>query len=127
MTTHGRSGIGRWVVGSVTDKVVRLAGTPTLVIRNQEEAGGQAPPELRRIVLPLDGSFLAEQAVPHAVALAKALGAQVETVRALTMPMYMPAQYPVVGGIPSPGFQPRGEAEKYLEGIDSFLRAYFDS
>ncbi len=38
MTTHGRSGMGRWVLGSVTDRVVRHSGNPVLVIR--AEAGG---------------------------------------------------------------------------------------
>ncbi len=33
MTTHGRSGFRRWVMGSVTDKVVRHTGEPVLVIR----------------------------------------------------------------------------------------------
>ena len=34
MSTHGRSGLSRWVMGSVTDKVVRSAHCPTLIIRN---------------------------------------------------------------------------------------------
>lgn len=33
MSTHGRSGLSRWVMGSVTDKVVRAAHCPTLIIR----------------------------------------------------------------------------------------------
>ena len=33
MCTHGRSGVKRWVLGSVTEKVVRHAGNPVLVIR----------------------------------------------------------------------------------------------
>jgi nucleotide-binding universal stress UspA family protein len=33
MTTHGRSGLRRWVLGSVADKVVRESGEPVLVIR----------------------------------------------------------------------------------------------
>lgn len=33
MSTHGRSGLSRWVMGSVTDKVVRGAHCPTLIIR----------------------------------------------------------------------------------------------
>jgi nucleotide-binding universal stress UspA family protein len=33
MSTHGRSGIARWVVGSVTDRVVCYCGEPVLVIR----------------------------------------------------------------------------------------------
>ena len=33
LATHGRSGIGRWVYGSVADKVLRSASTPILLIR----------------------------------------------------------------------------------------------
>ena len=33
MTTHGRSGVGRWVIGSVTDRVVRHAAGLVLVLR----------------------------------------------------------------------------------------------
>ncbi len=42
MCTHGRSGLGRWVFGSVTEKVLRAAKTPVLVIRPDgqgDEAG----------------------------------------------------------------------------------------
>ena len=33
MCTHGRSGVNRWMLGSVTEKVVRHSGNPVLVIR----------------------------------------------------------------------------------------------
>jgi nucleotide-binding universal stress UspA family protein len=33
MCTHGRSGVGRWVLGSVTERVVQNSGDPVLVIR----------------------------------------------------------------------------------------------
>ncbi len=33
MCTHGRSGLKRWVLGSVTEKVVRLSGDPVLIVR----------------------------------------------------------------------------------------------
>jgi nucleotide-binding universal stress UspA family protein len=33
MATHARSGIGRWVLGSVTDRVVRHSTGPVLVVR----------------------------------------------------------------------------------------------
>ncbi len=35
MSTHGRSGLSRWVYGSVTDKVLRGATCPTLIVRGQ--------------------------------------------------------------------------------------------
>jgi nucleotide-binding universal stress UspA family protein len=34
MCTHGRSGIKRWVLGSVTERVVRHSGDPVLIIRS---------------------------------------------------------------------------------------------
>ena len=33
MATHGRSGISRWSLGSVADRVVRLACVPVLMVR----------------------------------------------------------------------------------------------
>jgi nucleotide-binding universal stress UspA family protein len=33
MSTHGRSGIGRWIFGSVTDKVLHAGHTALLVVR----------------------------------------------------------------------------------------------
>ena len=37
MTTHGRSGICRWVIGSVADGLVRRSGNPVFVIRSVEK------------------------------------------------------------------------------------------
>ncbi len=37
MTTHGRSGIGRWILGSVADRVVSYCGEPVLIIRPRLE------------------------------------------------------------------------------------------
>ena len=36
MTTHGRSGIGRWVMGSVADRVIRYSDGPVLLVRGKE-------------------------------------------------------------------------------------------
>lgn len=36
MATHGRSGIGRWVFGSVAEKVLRAAKVPVLLVRTKE-------------------------------------------------------------------------------------------
>lgn len=36
MATHGRSGLGRWVLGSVADRIVRAAKAPVLLIRPAE-------------------------------------------------------------------------------------------
>jgi nucleotide-binding universal stress UspA family protein len=36
MCTHGRSGLGRWVYGSITDRTLRHAGVPVLLVRASE-------------------------------------------------------------------------------------------
>ena len=69
LATHGRSGLQRWIHGSVAEKVLQTTRTPLLLIRPNEE---HAPPpsQLTRIVIPLDGSPLAESVLPLAEALA---------------------------------------------------------
>jgi nucleotide-binding universal stress UspA family protein len=75
MATHGASGLGRWALGSVTDKEVQAAATPVLVVR---EVGGPSvvPHTLKRILVPLDGSSLAKQALPVAAGLAMSAPAE---------------------------------------------------
>ena len=40
MATHGRSGMGRWILGSVADRLVRHSGDPVLVVRAAEQGTG---------------------------------------------------------------------------------------
>jgi len=95
MSTHGRSGINRWVMGSVTDKVLHGVNEPLLIVRSQE---GSPPASIKanNIILPLDGSALSEQVLPHAVSLAKALGASVTLLRSTDISYYtqMGEDYP---------------------------------
>ena len=73
MASHGRSGLARWWMGSVADKVLHTAGNPMIVIRAQGQATSRAARLPERLIVPLDGSELAELVLPHAVYLAKAL------------------------------------------------------
>lgn len=72
-STHGRSGISEWVFGSVTDRVLRGATCPVLLVRPGLErlAGRESERQTmyRRILVPLDGSELAEQVLPYVTAL----------------------------------------------------------
>jgi nucleotide-binding universal stress UspA family protein len=68
MTTHGRGPLGRFALGSVADEVVRRAGLPVLLLRPQNPAPGLLPePAPENILVPLDGSPLAEQALGPAL------------------------------------------------------------
>jgi len=75
MATHGRSGMKRWVLGSVADKVLRASKLPVLLVRSG--TSGETPYDRwprRRLVVPLDGSKVAESVLPHVEALARQKG-----------------------------------------------------
>jgi nucleotide-binding universal stress UspA family protein len=81
MCTHGRSGITRWVMGSVTDKVLHATTNPLLIVRAKPEGSSSTDVKLNTVIVPVDGSSLAEQSLPHVVALAGALHLRVMLVR----------------------------------------------
>jgi nucleotide-binding universal stress UspA family protein len=76
MTTHGRGGFARAWLGSVADALVRQATVPVLLVHGGSDAVEGAatddpptsPPALRRVLVPLDGSALAEEVVAAATA-----------------------------------------------------------
>jgi nucleotide-binding universal stress UspA family protein len=73
MPTHGRTGISRRLLGSVTEAVVRLSPLPVMTVRMAEETRTSFPYE--RLLLPTDGSAAATAAVEHGLDLAAALDA----------------------------------------------------
>jgi nucleotide-binding universal stress UspA family protein/predicted transcriptional regulator len=81
MATHGRGGVERAAMGSVADKVMRLGDRPTLLVRPPYLPVPLRPVDLRRLMVPLDGSPLAEAALAPAVELAAAAGADLALVR----------------------------------------------
>jgi nucleotide-binding universal stress UspA family protein len=80
MTTHGRSGPARWMLGSVADKVLRTAEHPLLLYHPTLEASA-VEREVEAILLPLDGTPEATAAIPMAVKLARALDRRVLVAR----------------------------------------------
>ena len=75
MSTHGRTGFRRWVLGSITEKVMRHATCPVLAVR---DAG--IPEDM---LITLDGSELAEHSLTPGMTLARIFGAQVTLLRVL--------------------------------------------
>lgn len=88
MATHGRSGLQRWLLGSVADKVLQATRNPLLLVRPRERDNGGEQAVLKRIVVPLDGSALAEKVLPHARALAERMGLEVMLLRVYVMAMH---------------------------------------
>ena len=85
VATHGRTGIERFRLGSVADKVVRASECPTLVV-GPNVHGDLGAYAIRKITVPLDGSEIAEAALPLAAYLSRSLGARIELIRAVTLP-----------------------------------------
>jgi nucleotide-binding universal stress UspA family protein len=80
MATHGRSGLARSVLGSVTDRVALHSNVPVVVVRPGPGAALSAPAGLavRWVLVPLDQSELSESALPHACAIASVFGARLK-------------------------------------------------
>jgi acetoin utilization protein AcuB len=79
MATHGYSGIKRWTHGSVAERVLQAARTPLLLVRVGEQdraSDWQQPARCRRILVPLDGSPVAEQILPSVVSVAQAMSGE---------------------------------------------------
>jgi nucleotide-binding universal stress UspA family protein len=83
MVTHGYSGLRRWALGSVTDKVVSATSTPVFVLRGSDMPVATEPPAFKRILVPLDGSDFARQALSTAAELATHMRADMHLLHAL--------------------------------------------
>jgi len=116
MATHGRSGVKRWLLGSIAEKVLRGSSNPLLLVRADEKARTYGEVTLDQIIVALDGSELAEAVLPTVVELAKAINLKVILLRSYTLP-------PIIGGyegyIPDLDelkAEPNQDAVGYLDG-----------
>ena len=72
ISTHGRSGVARWQRGAVSDKVIRGVDCAVMIVGPRAMERGQwleaeTVPPFKQILVPLDGSETAEEALPTAV------------------------------------------------------------
>ena len=89
MSSRSRGGVKRLTLGSVTDYLIRHTNIPVLVVKPPVTFIGATPQEtLARIVVPLDGSSLAEQILPQVIALGTQLNASINLVQVLTPQTY---------------------------------------
>jgi nucleotide-binding universal stress UspA family protein len=91
MTTHGRGALGRWAFGSVADVVTRTSPVPVFVVRPRD-GDTEFTPVIKRVVVPLDGSPLAEAALPTAMSLAQRLHLPVHLVTAIDLTKLLPVE-----------------------------------
>jgi nucleotide-binding universal stress UspA family protein len=100
MGTHGRTGLNRYVAGSVTERVVRLADVPVFTVRATDRSVADGYDD---VLIPTDGSDCAALGVDHGIAVAEKYGATVHAVSVVD----------VRTGVGRPGelADPLGEAE----------------
>lgn len=93
MASHARGGIARITLGSVTDYLIRNTDVPVLVVKPQVSAtAGAVGESVNRIVVPLDGSGLAEEILPQVALLASGSKATVSLLQVLTPVTYSQKQ-----------------------------------
>jgi len=75
MSSHGYSGLARWMLGSVAERVLHAAACPVLVVRSSQP--------IHHLLIPLDGSKLSEQVLRPALELAELLQCKATLIRAI--------------------------------------------
>ena len=76
LATHGRSGIVRWIRGSVAERLLRSSPFPLLLANPHALARTEELP-IRKILVPLDGSARSAQVLPLVAELARLYGSEV--------------------------------------------------
>jgi nucleotide-binding universal stress UspA family protein len=76
MGTHGRSGVSRVMLGSVTERVLRETDRPVLTVRQKSEAAEPLTASIRRVLCPVNYTEVAMNALESAVAVAECFKAE---------------------------------------------------
>ena len=121
MASHSRGGLKRLNLGSVTDYLIRNTHIPVLVVKPDVPLFDEAAEVTARIVVPLDGSEMAQEILPQVVALASALKATVTLLQVLTPQTYSQKRI-VQPGLPWWDAD-IAAADAYLSGQAEFIAA----
>jgi nucleotide-binding universal stress UspA family protein len=118
--THGRRGLGRMLLGSTAEEVVRLSRCPVMTV------GGKAidslDPRIDRMLVPIDFSDFSLEALDVAKQLATALKAQMDLIHVI-QPIVVPSSYGITfPPVTSPEVLER--ARKALEDLGGNLGAF---
>lgn len=91
MSTHGRSGMGRFIYGSVADRVLREAGAPVMLVPMAVDQPWPTDRPLK-VLVAHDLSELAAEALTPAADLARSLGASITLLSVVQPPTYAYAE-----------------------------------
>ena len=121
MSTHGRSGVSRFMLGSNASALLQLLRLPVVLLRPEALAAGEQP-GLRRVLVALDGSSFAEQVLPWARLVAQISGAELLLLSVPEIPE--PSLYGALGdAVDELRQQADANARRYLERTAGLLRA----
>jgi nucleotide-binding universal stress UspA family protein len=125
MSTHGRTGPSRLFLGSVADRLVRQLHCPFILLHpTTPQASGELP-AAARVLVPLDGSSLAESVLDEVARLFSPDLATLHLLRVVApaevVPMAAPMPWPTVA--PELTEAQRAYAQEYLEATAAKLRA----
>lgn len=117
MATHGRTGMSRWLLGSVAEKVLRGSTNPLLLVRAGAGGRGDGTVKFETIIVPLDTSPLAETVLRDATALAKLLQVKLILAHAYEVPVssYLGAEDYSISNYRSVAAELRERGRKYLD------------
>jgi nucleotide-binding universal stress UspA family protein len=121
MAARGKSSAGKWTMGSVSEKVLRITTRPLLLVsRGSPALKENELPVYKKVLAPLDSSELGESALPYAIEICRKTGATLQVLNII------PHAFHEVGG-PAHKIQHelvgllKLQAKEYLEGIRSRL------
>lgn len=125
MTTHGRGTLSSAWIGSIPDTLMRCVSQPVLLVRPE----GPRPdllraPAVKHVLLPLDGSALAEQMLAYATELCRLMEAECTLLQAVEplFTAYWP-ELPAIVADEQAQEQLRAQGQAYLDHVAAQLRA----
>jgi nucleotide-binding universal stress UspA family protein len=122
LTTHGRGPLSRFWMGSTTDELLRHTCVPLLIHRPTADSPVTmtADFQFHRILVPLDGSDVAEEAIGPAAEMARIMGARLTLLRVVEpMPMVAPDGLVYTPTAIDPSFMDEmiTQAQKYVDHV----------
>ena len=125
MSSHGRTGLRRMMLGSTTARVVQACSSPVIVVRASDDDNGVETPEsIQKVLVPLDGSDFAEHALHAVYELVRRDDVMIRLLRvpeiiAYPSTMYGAASYEAVDAYMN---AMQTESEAYLKGMAKRLQ-----
>ena len=114
MSTHGRTGFARWLMGSVSERLLRVAPCSTLVVRGSAAA---AAPTIRSVLVAVDLSEHSRRALEAALAIARAFGASLEVLHAVPLPFHADASSSRANLVERMRERARAELEAFVDAV----------